>query len=61
MRTSNLIERAIQRELKRRTIKVRDVPDEGALERLVSAVLVEIYERWAVDTKGHIKWECQDA
>jgi len=24
-------------------------------------VLVEINERWAVDTKAYIKWECQDA
>jgi putative transposase len=61
LRTSNLIERAIQQELKRRTIKVRVFPNEEALERLVSAVLVEIDERWAVDTKAYIKWECQDA
>ena len=60
MRTSNPIERAIQQELKRRTIKVRVFPNEEALERLVSAVLVEIDERWAVDTKAYIKWECQD-
>ncbi len=61
LRASNLIERAIQQELKRRTIKVRVFPNEEALERLVSAVLVEIDERWAVDTKAYIKWECQDA
>jgi len=24
-------------------------------------VLVEIDERWAVDNKAYIKWECQDA
>jgi len=36
-------------------------PNEESLERLVSAVLVEIDERWAVDTKAYIKWECQDA
>ena len=42
LRTSNLIERAIQQELKRRTIKVRVFPNEEALERLVSAVLVQI-------------------
>jgi hypothetical protein len=29
--------------------------------RLVSAVLVEIDEKWASDTKAYIKWECQDA
>jgi len=53
--------RAIRQELKRRTIKVRVFPNEKSLERLVSAVLVEIDERWAVDTKACIKWECQDA
>ncbi len=53
--------RAIQQELKRRTVKVRVFPNEESLERLVSAVLVEIDERWAVDTKAYIKWECQDA
>jgi transposase-like protein len=61
LRTSNPIERAIQQELKRRTVKVRVFPNEEALERLVSAVLVEIDERWAVDNKPYIKWECQDA
>ena len=60
LRTSNPIERAIQQELKRRTVKVRVFPNEEALERLASAVLVEIDERWAVDTKAYIKWECQD-
>lgn len=61
LRTSNPIERAIQQELKRRTVKVRVFPNEESLERLVSAVLVEIDKRWAVDTKAYIKWECQDA
>ena len=60
MRTSNPMERAIQQELKRRTSKVRVFPNEASLERLVSAVLVEIDERWVVDTKAYIKWECQD-
>jgi len=36
-------------------------PNEQSLERLVSAVLVEIDERWAVDNKAYIKWECQNA
>ncbi len=60
LRTSNPIERAIQQELKRRTVEVRVFPNEESLKRLVSAVLVEIDERWAVDTKAYIKWECQD-
>jgi putative transposase len=61
MRTSNPMERGVQQELKRRTIKVRVFPNEAALERLVSAVLVEIDDKWAADTKAYIKWECQDA
>ena len=61
MHTCNPMERAVQQELKRRTIKVRVFPNEASLERLVSAVLVEIDDKWAVDTKAYIKWECQDA
>jgi transposase-like protein len=61
MRTSNPMERAIQQELKRRTVKVRVFPNDEALERLVSAVLVEIDDKWAANTKAYIKWECQDA
>ena len=55
------MERSVQQELKRRTVKVRVFPGEDALLRLVSAVLVEIDEKWASDTKAYIKWECQDA
>ena len=61
MRTSNPMERAIQQELKRRTVKVRVFPNEASLERLVSAVLVEIDDKWNADPKAYIKWECQDA
>ena len=61
LRTSNLIERAVQQELKRRTVKVRVFPNDQALLRLVSAVLVEVDETWASDNKGYIKWECRDA
>lgn len=61
MRTSNPMERSVRQELKRRTVKVRVFPNEAALERLVSAVLVEIDDKWAADTKAYIKWECQDA
>ena len=61
MRTSNPMERAVQQELERRTVKVRVFPGEDALERLVSAILVEIDEKWASDTKAYIKWEPQDA
>ena len=51
MRTSNPMERAVQQELERRTVKVRVFPGEDALERLVSAILVE---KWASDTKAYI-------
>jgi putative transposase len=61
LRTSNPMERSVQQELKRRTVKVRVFPNEASLERLVSAVLVEIDDKWAAETKAYIKWECQDA
>ena len=61
LRTSNPMERPVQQERKRRTVKVRGFPSEDALLRLVSAVLVEIDDKWAADTKAYIKWECQDA
>jgi putative transposase len=61
LRTSNPIERALQQELKRRTVKVRVFPNEQALLRLTSAVLVEIDEAWACDNKAYIKWQCRDA
>ena len=49
LRTSNPMERAIQQEIKRRTQKVRVFPNEKSLERLVSAVLVEIDDRASAD------------
>ena len=52
LRTSNPIERSVQQELKRRTVKVRVFPGEDALLRLVSAVRVEIDDKWAADTKA---------
>ena len=50
MRTSNPIERSIQQELKRRTQKIRVFANEASLERLVSAILIEIDEQWAAST-----------
>jgi transposase-like protein len=61
MRTSNPMERAVQQELKRRTQKVRVFPNEASLNRLVSAVLVEIDDKWIAETKAYIKWEYHDA
>ncbi|WP_417274038.1 IS256 family transposase [Celeribacter halophilus] len=60
MRTSNGIERPIQQELKRRTSKVRVFPNLDALERLSTAVLVEIDEKWETENKAYIKWELLD-
>ena len=60
MRTSNGIKRAIQQELKRRTSKVRVFPNLDSLERLSTAVLVEIDEKWETETKPYIKWEQLD-
>lgn len=48
LRTSNLLER-INKEIKRRTRVATLFPNEAALLRLVSAVLVEISEEWETD------------
>ena len=61
MRTSNPIERSIQQELKRRTQKIRVFPNEASLERLATAVLVEIDEQWAVSNKPYVNWKNADA
>ena len=54
------MERGIQQELKRRTVKIRVFPGEASLLRLASAVLVEIDEKWASENKAYIKWECRN-
>ena len=61
MRTSNPIERAVQQELKRRTIKIRVFPSIDALLRLVTAVLVEIDDQWAASTQPYLKWNLDAA
>lgn len=61
MRTSNPIERALQQELKRRTVKVRVFPNNASLLRLVTAVLVEIDETWQTSTQPYINWNTPDA
>ena len=60
LRTSNPIERGIQQEIKRRTIKVRVFPNEKSLERLVSAVRVEIDDKLAAEEKPYLQWADQD-
>ena len=54
MRTSNPIERTVQQEIKRRTVKVRVFPSIDALLCLVSAILVEIDKTWAASTQPYI-------
>ena len=61
MRTSNPIERSIQQELKRRTQKIRVFPNEASLERLVSAILVEIDETWTASLQPYVNWNNVDA
>lgn len=61
MRTSNPIERSIQQEIKRRTRKIRVFPNEASLERLVTAILVEIDEKWTASTQPYLTWKTIDA
>jgi putative transposase len=61
LRTANPIERAVQQELKRRTVKVRVFPSRDALLRLVSAVLAEIDDDWLATDRRYIAWEDRDA
>ncbi|MGI9487546.1 MAG: IS256 family transposase [Geminicoccaceae bacterium] len=60
LRTSNLMERAIQQEIKRRTAKIRVFPSQESLLRLVSAILAEIDDEWAGNERRYISWENQD-
>jgi putative transposase len=61
LRTANPIERAVQQEIKRRTVKVRVFPSRDALLRLVSAVLAEIDDDWATTDRRYITWDDRDA
>ena len=54
MRTANPIERTIQQELKRRTRKIRVFPNEASLERLATAILVEIDEDWIAADRAYL-------
>lgn len=63
LRTSNLLER-LNKEIKRRTRVATLFPNEAALLRLVSAVLMEISEEWEtqkiylrMENSGSIAWE----
>ena len=61
LRTANPIERAVQQEIRRRTVKVRVFPSRDALLRLVSAVLAEIDDDWATTDRRYITWDDRDA
>jgi putative transposase len=61
MRTANPIERALQQEIKRRTVKVRVFPNENALLRLVTAILVEIDEAWATSNRIYLNFDDRNA
>jgi transposase-like protein len=61
MRTANPIERALQQEIKRRTVKVRVFPNETALLRLVTAILVEIDEGWSTSDRVYINFDHRNA
>jgi len=49
-----MIERAIQQEIERTTRKVRVFPNEASLERLATAILVEIEEEWTSTARTYI-------
>ena len=49
-----------RRRFKRRTVKVRVFPNEASLERLVTAILVEIDEKWETTEKPYITWKAED-
>jgi putative transposase len=55
LRTSNMLER-INKEIKRRTRVATLFPNEAALLRLISAVLMEISEEWETE-KLHLRME----
>ena len=59
LRTSNLLER-LNKEIKRRTRVATLFPNETALLRLVSAVLMEISEEWETD-KIYLRMENSDS
>ena len=61
LRTSNPIERSIQQEIKRRTRKIRVFPNEASLQRIVTAILVEIDDQWTASAQPYLNWKNTDA
>lgn len=56
LHSTNLLERLME-ELKRRTQVVRIFPDEGSLDRVAGAVLMEMDERWQVEKARYVVFE----
>ena len=49
MRTSNLIERAVNQQIKQRTRNVRSFPNEESLVRLVTGLIIRIHKKWIAE------------
>lgn len=47
--------------VKRRIVKVRVFPSKDSLLRLISAILVEIDEKWSGQNQPYVKWKHQNA
>lgn len=58
LRTTNMLER-LNREIRRRTRVAGLFPNEPALLRLVSSILMEVSEEWESDDKAYIKLEAE--
>jgi len=59
--TANPVERAVQQQLERRTLKARVLADNASLLRLPTAVLVDIDKTWLASTPPCINWSNPDA
>lgn len=57
LRTTNVVERGVNQEIKRRTRTVRVFPSMESLLRLVTALAVEIDEKWTTEPKAYIRME----
>ena len=56
LHSTNLLERVME-ELKRRTRVVGIFPDEGSLDRLTGALLMELDERWQLEPTRYVVFE----
>lgn len=55
--TNNNVERAVNREIKRRTLSVRAYPSVESLLRLETAQAVNVDEKWIAELKAYIRME----